>query len=87
VELTWGGAAPMRAATEEISLGGCYIETMFTMEPGTKLSIALSLRDHVVHCVGIVATRYPQVGNGIEFVDMAPQDRLQLSRYIESIDG
>jgi hypothetical protein len=55
---------------------------MFTMEIGTKLSLALSLKDDVVRCRGVVATKYPQVGNGIDFIDMAPDDRLKLSAYI-----
>src|SRR5438270_4941774 len=36
VELTCIGAAPMRTSTDEISLCGCYIETMFTMEVETE---------------------------------------------------
>ena len=77
----------MRTSTDEISLCGCYIETMFTMDVGQKLSIALSIADEVFRCAGVVATKYPQVGNGIEFIDMAPDDRLKLSRYIASCEG
>ena len=72
----------MRTATDEISLCGCYIETMFTMEVGTRLGIALSLGNEVIRCTAVVATKYPQVGNGIDFIDMAQADRLTLSRYI-----
>ena len=73
----------MRTATDEISLCGCYIETMFTMELGTKLSLVLSLNDSLVHTTGVVVTKYPQVGNGIDFVDIAPDDLLRISQYIE----
>lgn len=82
VELKCAEATPMRTGTDEISLSGCYIETMFTMEVGTRLSLALSLKDDVIRCMGMVATKYPQVGNGIDFIDMAPDDRLKLSAYI-----
>jgi PilZ domain len=82
IELMTAGAAPMRSATGEVSLCGCYIETMFTMEVGTRLSLALSLKDVVIRCFGVVATKYPQVGNGIDFIDMAPDDRLKFSAYI-----
>ncbi len=61
----------MRTSTDEISLCGCYIESMFTMDVGEKLSIAFSVND-VIRCTGVVATKYPQVGNGIDFIDMAP---------------
>ena len=83
LELTCIGATPMRTSTDEISLCGCYIETMFTMEVETRLGITLSLDNEVIHCTAVVATNYPQVGNGIDFIDMAQADRLQLSRYIE----
>jgi len=76
----------MRTATDEISLSGCYIETMFTMEVGTRLGVTLSLGSEVIHCKAVVATKYPQVGNGIDFIDMAQDDRLALSRHIEELD-
>ena len=82
VELNRSGTPPMRTATDEVSLCGCYIETMFTMDVGTRLSIALSLGDTVVRCTAVIATKYPQVGNGIDFIDMAPDDRLKLNKHI-----
>jgi hypothetical protein len=83
VELACSGAPAMRTATDEISLCGCYIETMFTMDVGTKLSLVFSLDDTRVSGIGIVATKYPQVGNGIDFIEMTPEGRLRLSQYIE----
>ena len=82
VELTCIGAAPMRTSTDEISLCGCYIETMFTMEVGTTLSVTLSLETKMIRCTAVVVTKYPQVGNGIDFIDMSQDDRLKLSRHI-----
>lgn len=64
----------MRTATDEISVCGCYIETMFTLEVGTKLDLILSLKDETIRLKGVVATKYPQVGNGIDFIDISPQD-------------
>jgi hypothetical protein len=82
VELTGAGGAPMRTMTQEISLCGCYVESLFTIEKGTKLSVGLSVKDQLIRCNAVVATKHPQVGNGIDFIDMAPNDRLRLSRYI-----
>jgi hypothetical protein len=84
VELASEDNAPMRTATDEISLCGCYIETMFTMDIGTRLTISLSLSDGIVRCLGVVATKYPQVGNGIDFIDMVPADRLKLSTTLQA---
>jgi hypothetical protein len=86
VELTCAGKPPMRTSTDEISLCGCYLEPMFTMDVGTRLTVALSLKDEMISCMGVIATKYPQVGNGIDFIDMAPDDRLKLSKYLAACD-
>lgn len=78
----------MRTATDEISLCGCYIETMFTMDVGTKLELILSVKDNRITTVAVVATKYPQVGNGIDFIEMANVDRLRLHAFIcDCTDG
>lgn len=82
IEMLCSGNAQMRTATDEISLCGCYIETMFTMEVGTKLGLVFSLNQERVGANGIVVTKHPQFGNGIDFIDMAPDGRLKLSEYI-----
>lgn len=77
----------MRTATEEISLCGCYIETMFTMDVGTKLILVFSLKEEEIRAKGVVATKYPQVGNGIDFIDIAPEDRLKLDEFISECES
>ncbi len=61
----------MRTSTDEVSLCGCYIETMFTMEVGTKISLVLPVKGESIRANGIVVTKYPQVGNGIDFVELS----------------
>lgn len=73
---------PQRTSIEEISLCGCYIETMFTFEVSTRVDLVIWLNQEKVTAKGIVVNRYPQVGNGIDFVTMAPQDRLKLNDFI-----
>jgi c-di-GMP-binding flagellar brake protein YcgR len=65
LELLAEGAAPIRTKTNEISLGGCYVETMFTLPIGTNLTILLWLDDKKVSTSGRVVSRFPQVGNGV----------------------
>ena len=82
VEITHEDGPPLRTATDEISLCGCYLVTMFTMEVGTKVTLAFSINEGGIQARGVVATRFPQVGNGIDFVDMTQEDRLKLAQYI-----
>jgi hypothetical protein len=72
----------MRTATDEISLCGCYIEMMFTIDVGTKLGLVFSLNQESVGSKGMVVTKHLQVGNGIDFIDMEPKSRLRLGEYI-----
>ena len=71
-----------RVVTEEISLCGCYVETMFTFDIGTKLSLTFWLDGDQVQAAAVVVTKYPQVGNGFEFIDMLPEHRLKLRAFI-----
>ena len=77
-----GGAAPLRTATSETSLGGCYVETMFTLAVGTLLTMTLWLGDDKVITECRVATCFPQVGNGIEFTGMSDDAQGKLERFL-----
>jgi hypothetical protein len=77
-----GVTTPLRTATSETSLGGCYVETMFTFAVGTMLRMTLWLGDEKVVTAGRVATCFPQVGNGIEFMAMNTSDQEKLERFL-----
>jgi len=76
---------PVRETTSDLSLGGCYIGTMATMQVGTRLNIALWLGEEKVTISAIVVTCYPQVGNGIQFLAMPPADRNRVRSFLESL--
>ena len=85
LELRYAGCtAPVRATTSEISLGGCYIETMFTLDVGTKLDMVIWLDGQKLTAKGVIATRYPQVGNGIDITDIKPEDRAKLDAFLNT---
>jgi len=75
-------ATPLRVKSADLSLGGLYVEMMFTLEVGTKLKIVLWLNDVQVSTGGMVVTRDLQVGNGIKFLDLATEERLRLKRFL-----
>jgi c-di-GMP-binding flagellar brake protein YcgR len=79
-----GTTTPMRTVTEEISLCGCYIPSMFTLEVGKTLDVIFSLDQGRIRASAVVATKFPNIGNGIDFIDMDPNDRLKLHNYIEA---
>ena len=84
VELrTEGSDVPIRGAVSDLSLTGCYIETMFPFPIGITLEISLRINGTVL-AVATVVTSDPQVGNGIRFTRMLPEDAEELKSYIEA---
>jgi c-di-GMP-binding flagellar brake protein YcgR len=77
------GSRKLRSATADLSLGGCYLEMMFTFPVGTILEVSLQI-GYTVFAKAVVVTRELQVGNGIQFIDMAPTDRDAIRNYIDN---
>lgn len=80
-----GKETPMRLQTADLSLGGCYIETMFTLPVGCRMKMILWIGDKKVEARALVVTCHPQFGNGIEFTEMAPSDRDELGQFLDSV--
>src|ERR1700735_539793 len=74
---------PQRGATSDISEAGCYIETMFPFPVGTTLEMSLQVHGTLL-AVGQVVTCDPQVGKGIEFTKMLPEDQEELRAYVKA---
>jgi len=75
--------APFRTATTDLSLRGCYIESLFPFPLGTVLEIKLQLTETLL-VLGSVVTCDPQVGNGIQFTKMLPEDIEELRTFLEA---
>jgi hypothetical protein len=77
-----GIAAPIRTKVADLTLGGCYLEMMFTLDMGTELKITLWINDVKVSTGGRVVTRFRNLGNGIEFTEMSLEDRSRLEQFL-----
>ena len=82
---TENSTSPIRGATSDLSLTGCYIETIFPFPIGTQLEIKLQL-EGILLVVGTVVTSDPQVGNGIHFARMLPEDIEELRVFLEAAE-
>ncbi|SPF43550.1 hypothetical protein SBA1_50002 [Candidatus Sulfotelmatobacter kueseliae] len=79
-----GSDTPIRCTTSDLSLGGCYIESMYPFPVGATLDLRLQLENTLLVEAKVV-TSYPQVGNGMEFIRMLPEDRAELRAFLESL--
>jgi c-di-GMP-binding flagellar brake protein YcgR len=78
---------PIRGETADLSLGGFYIEMMFTLEIGTQVDITLQAGDSTLLAAGEVVTCDRTVGNGIRFLRMLPDDREELDRFLQAVEA
>lgn len=82
IEFCAQGSKTLRTATADLSLGGCYLEMMFTLPVGTIVDVTLQI-GQTVHAKAIVVSREFHNGNGIQFVEMAPADQEAVRQYVE----
>ena len=80
-----GNDVPLRTATSDLSLHGCYIESIFPFPIGTVLELKLQVNGTLL-VLGTVVTSDPQVGNGIKFTKMLPEDIEELRVYLEAAE-
>jgi len=75
---------PVRCATSDLSLSGCYVESIFPFPKGTRLELKLQLEDTLL-ILATAVTCDPQVGNGIRFDKMLPEDLEQLQAHLDTV--
>ncbi len=81
------GTAPNRSQTSDISLGGCYVESNFTMAVGARIEIGLWLEDEKIVTRAEVMTRHASFGNGLKFLDLSQESRSKLQRFLAQLAG
>ena len=84
VEVRSADAAPVRAEISDISLNGCYVNTLFPVPLDSIVSIVFWLGDDKMVARGKVRTSVLGVGCGIEFVDLSPADSQRLTEFFQS---
>ncbi len=79
-----GNAAPIHCATSDLSLEGCYIESMYPFAVGTKLELRLEAGDTLLIAARVI-TCDPQFGNGIHFERILPEDLNTLGKFFDVV--
>jgi hypothetical protein len=85
IHLEWNDT-PLRGATSDIALDGCYIESAFPFSIDTILEFKLQINGTLLVQAKIVVTCDPQVGNGIQFIKMLPQEIAELKAFIAAAE-
>jgi len=84
VEVRSTQTAPIRAEIADISVSGCYVNTLFPVPVDSIVSIVFWLGDEKVTARGKVRSSILGVGCGIEFVDLSPAAHQLLEEFLRS---
>jgi len=74
----------LRSTTTDVSLGGCYVGTIYPLAVGSQIHFTMRVADENVKGRGSVQTCHPGVGMGIQFIDLPSEDRLRLDEYLRA---
>ncbi len=76
---------PIRVRATDISANGCYVETMLPMATGTILRVDFWVDAEKMSTSGIVRTKDPGVGMGIEFTGLPPATQKRFQAFLDGL--
>jgi hypothetical protein len=88
-----GAAAPVKAHTRNIGIGGAFIVSDQPVKPGEGLTLTLFIPTATGQQVDVraevrwVSTAPDMTGFGVKFLGLAVEELLQLNEYFASLTG
>lgn len=79
-----GSNAPLRGFLSDISLSGCYMETLTPEPVGTQVEVLFQAAATRVRLPGVVRVVHPTMGMGIEFVELSPDAAKALQNVVKA---
>lgn len=80
-----GVAFPIWAKIIDVSMGGCYLELIFTLPRHAPVELQMTINDHTFAAKGTVATSHPGIGIGVRFTGMEEKNRAVLREIMEGL--
>jgi hypothetical protein len=77
---------PLRVTATDISASGCYVETLSPFQIGTSLTAEWSFGSQKVMTRTFVRSCDPQVGMGIEFMGLRPEEAQGFQAYLQAMN-
>ena len=71
--------------TSDLSLGGCFVCVRRTLEVGARVRGTLMREGQKVKMLAVVRVVKPQIGIGLEFLDIDPDSNATLLTWIDSL--
>lgn len=85
IDVIWEGASGgHEARTSDLSVAGCFIDTIGQASPGETIKFKLRLPAGQLVLKGEVMYAYPPAGFGVRFTSIPPTDQKQLEWLIKA---
>ena len=81
------GAPPVFGNLSDISLTGCYVETVSSLPAGTEVLFMIRVRDNVLRGRAQVKASHHAVGVGLIFTEVNPEDLPKLEFLVGTLAG
>ncbi len=81
---TRGTGAHMQGVLSDISLSGCYLETLTPFPIGSQVEVRFASNGKPLTFPGIVRVVHPNMGMGIQFVDMSGELTSALEQVVRA---
>jgi len=77
----------VEARTGDLSLHGCYVDTMNPFPSGANVRVTITHNQEKFTAVGKVAHSKPNVGMGISFTEISSEQRTLLMKWLSKVHG
>lgn len=77
----------VHARTTDLSLGGCYVDTMSPFPRGTNLHLRLTNEERLFKSEAIVVVSDVDMGMGLVFAATEPDQRRELASWMAGLTG
>lgn len=77
----------LRARTSDLSLGGCYLDSMSPFAPGTRIQLRLTRDNQTFRCRAVVIYSHLNMGMGVAFLEADNESRALLARWVRELEG
>jgi DNA-binding response OmpR family regulator len=76
---------PVTCRLSDLSLGGCYLETVSPFPVGTRITLSMKSRDCQAQASGAVRIMHPEHGMGVEFIQTTQEQRDRVHQMIDAL--
>lgn len=78
------GSMRVQSRCSDLSLEGCYVDTLNPFPPGTLVRVELSTLDKVFEAIALVNSSHAGMGMGLHFQDLTPDQTSVLAHWLSS---